>query len=124
MARAKLPGLPGSGPLISVILPAYNVEAYVRHTLESLRRQSYHHLEVLMVDDGSTDGTHAILSEYADLDRRFILVSRANGGLSAARNTGLEKAKGEWIAFCDGDDEMLPRAIEILYQTAVRLSFN
>ena len=88
MAKTTLNALGERLPLISIIMPVYNSEKFVRHTLESVRRQTYRNLEVLMIDDGSTDGTARILSEYVELDRRFHMIQVPNGGASAARNVG------------------------------------
>lgn len=106
----------GAGPLVSVIVPVYNTPGeWLRPCLESIRGQNYQNLEVIMVDDGSTEGdTTAVCEEYARRDSRFSHVRRANGGLSAARNTGLEHARGEWITMVDADDMLHPRAVEIL----------
>ncbi len=118
MAKTTLNALGERLPLISIIMPVYNSEKFIRHTLESVRRQTYRNLEVLMIDDGSTDGTARILSEYVELDRRFHMIQVQNGGASAARNVGLEAATGEWLGFADSDDELPPKAIETLYLTA------
>lgn len=91
-------------PLISVIVPVYNTEKYLRKCLDSICGQTYRSLEILCVNDGSTDGSAAILEEYAAKDNRIKVIIQANGGLSAARNTGLEHATGEWIMGVDSDD--------------------
>lgn len=91
-------------PFISVIVPVYNCAAYVDRCLESILAQSYRNIEVIVVDDGSTDGSSDICKAYAAQDARVILVRQRNGGLSAARNTGLDRATGEYVAFVDGDD--------------------
>lgn len=89
---------------VSVIVPIYNVEQYLRECLESIRVQNYPDLEVLMINDGSPDGSAAIAAEFAAADRRFVLITKKNGGLGAARNTGIEHATGEFITFVDSDD--------------------
>ncbi len=91
-------------PLISVIVPVYNVEKYLRKCLDSICGQTYRNLEILCVNDGSTDGSPAILEEYAARDSRIKVFTQANAGLAAARNTGLAHATGEWITGVDSDD--------------------
>src|SRR5436309_14441323 len=93
---------------ISVVVPIYNVEEYLEPCLESLAAQTVEDLEVVMVDDGSTDGSRAIAEGFAGRDGRFRLITQPNGGLSAARNTGIDAAGGEFLAFVDSDD-ILPR---------------
>lgn len=90
--------------MISIIVPIYNAGAYLRECLESIARQSYHDLEVLCVDDGSTDDSGSICMEFTEEDSRFRYVRQTNAGVSAARNKGMEMAKGEWITFVDADD--------------------
>lgn len=89
---------------LSVVVPVYNVEDYLEECLRSLADQSLRDLEVVMVDDGSTDGSAAIARRFADEDERFRLVSQPNAGLGAARNTGIREAHGEFLAFVDSDD--------------------
>jgi CDP-glycerol glycerophosphotransferase len=101
-------------PRISVIVPVYNVERYLAPCLESLAAQTFGDLDVIMVNDGSTDGSAALAEEFARRDPRFRLVHQSNGGLSKARNTGIEAATGEFIAFADSDDVLPPRAYELL----------
>jgi len=95
-------------PLLSIVVPFYNVEPYLRECLESLERQSLRELEVVMVDDGSTDGSAAIAKEFTERDPRFRLVQQDNAGLGPARNTGVAHATGKYLAFADSDD-VLPR---------------
>lgn len=95
-------------PRISVVVPVYQVESYLATCLQSLARQTERDLEVIMVDDGSTDGSRALAERFAAHDRRFRLVCQANGGLGSARNTGTALATGEFLAFVDSDD-VLPR---------------
>ena len=89
---------------ISVIVPVYNVEKYLSKCLESIINQTYQNLEIICVDEGSTDSSPKILEEYAKKDTRIKIITRQNGGLSAARNTGLKNATGEFISFVDSDD--------------------
>ena len=93
---------------LSIVVPFFNTESYLRDTLASIARQSYEDLEVIMVNDGSTDGSAAIAAGFARADSRFTLVNQPNGGLSNARNTGASHATGEFLNFIDGDD-LLPR---------------
>lgn len=101
-----------TAPLVSVIIPAYNAEAYVRQTLESALAQTYEHLEVLVIDDGSGDGTADIVREVAAEDGRVRLFQQANGGVASARNHGIEHARGEYIAPLDADDLFYPQKLE------------
>lgn len=91
-------------PKFSIVVPVYNVSRYVADCLDSLRRQSFVDWEAICVDDGSTDGSGAILDAFQQKDSRFRVVHQANGGLSVARNTGLDLALGEYVGFLDGDD--------------------
>ncbi len=91
-------------PLISIIIPGYNIERYVEKCLQSLQGQSYRNIEVILIDDGSEDCTGKIFDKYAKLDSRFKAIHQKNQGVSAARNLGLAMANGEWICFVDGDD--------------------
>ncbi|MGH8970710.1 MAG: glycosyltransferase family 2 protein, partial [Actinomycetes bacterium] len=101
-------------PRISVVVPIYNVERYLTDCLESLAQQTWRDLEVIMVDDGSTDASAVIARSFAERDRRFVLVQQANGGLGNARNTGADRASGEYLAFVDSDDVVAQRAYELL----------
>lgn len=89
---------------VSVIIPVYNVEAYLRQCIDSVVGQTLPDIEVICVDDGSTDGSADILAEYAAKDGRFKIVKQANAGAGAARNAGLAFATGEWLSFLDADD--------------------
>ena len=107
-------------PSISTIIPVYNTERYLRRCLDSIARQTYADWEALCVDDGSTDGSLAILREYASRDSRFRIISKPNGGLSDARNAGLAAATGEYINFVDSDDLIHPQTFEIALALAKR----
>ena len=107
-------------PRISVVVPIYNVERYLRTCLDSIARQTFTDLEVVMVDDGSLDGSGAIAEEFAANDDRFKLVRQANGGLSSARNTGIAAATGEFLSFVDSDDVLPPDACALLIGALVR----
>lgn len=102
--------------MISVIIPVYNKERSLKNTIHSVLSQSYKDLEILCVDDGSTDSSVEILKSFDD--KRIRIVSQANSGVSAARNKGLELSKGEWLFFLDADDELLPAALETLHNLA------
>lgn len=99
---------------VSVVIPAYNIESYIGACMDSLLRQTYHALELLAVDDGSTDRTGAILDSYAAKDSRVHVIHQENGGVSAARRRGLAVASGAYISFCDGDDTMESDMLELL----------
>ena len=92
-------------PLVSIIVPVYNVEELISRCIESLAKQSYSNIEILLIDDGSTmDNSPAICDDYAGRDKRIKFVHKENGGVSSARNTGLDIANGEFVCFCDSDD--------------------
>ena len=99
---------------VSVVVPIYNVEDYLGECLDSLLEQSFGDFEVVMVDDGSTDGSHAIAEEYASRDTRFRLIAQANAGLGAARNAGADAASGEFLMFLDSDDLLARNALRTL----------
>lgn len=107
-------------PLISIIVPVYQVKEYLNECVESLTAQTYTNLEILLVDDGSTDGSGEICDQYAAGNDRVRVVHQENRGLSAARNAGLDYAKGEYIAFVDSDDVVLPNFIETLYELLIK----
>lgn len=100
---------------VSVIVPVYNTEKYLKDCLDSLERQTLKNIEVIIVNDGSTDGSLSIAEDYLDRNDNFLLINRPNGGLSAARNTGMRHAKGEYVYFLDSDDYLLDNALELLY---------
>ena len=101
-----------ASPAVSVIVPCYNVATLVTQTLESVRRQTVSSFEVLVVDDGSTDGTREKVLETCAVDARFRLLTKPNGGVSSARNVGLDHAKGRYVAFLDADDYWHPEKLE------------
>lgn len=104
-------------PLISVIVPVYNADEYLPYCIESILNQTYTNLEIILVDDGSTDKAGEICDTYALKDKRCKVIHQINQGISGARNTGLTLAKGAYIAFVDCDDCIHPRCYEILYNT-------
>ena len=101
-------------PKVSLIIPVYNVEVYLRECLDSVINQSFGDWEAICVNDGSTDRSADLLAEYAAKDERFKVITQANGGLSSARNTGLDAAKGEYLLFLDSDDWLEPKALEVI----------
>ena len=103
-------------PLISVIVPVYNVENYLDQCMESIVGQTYPHLEILMVDDGSTDNSGTLCDQWAERDQRIRVIHQENGGLSAARNTALDAMSGELVIMVDSDDVLHPDAVSILLQ--------
>ena len=104
-----------SQSLISVIVPVYNVKEYLNTCVESILNQTHENLEVILVDDGSTDGSGEICDSYAKTDTRVQVLHTTNGGQAAARNRGIEVCKGEYLTFIDSDDSMEPELIETLY---------
>ena len=108
-------------PLISVIVPVYNVEKYVGRCLTSITNQSYTNLEIIVVNDGSTDNSLSVCEAYAAKDNRIKLITQENRGLSGARNTGLRHYTGEYVTFVDSDDWIHRSMIEFLYDVLMRL---
>lgn len=104
--------------LISVIIPAYDIENYIAKTLDSVLAQTHKTLEVIVVDDGSRDGTGTVIDGYADRDHRIKVIHQENGGVSAARLRGVAEATGEWIGFVDGDDFVEPDMYARLLENA------
>lgn len=105
--------------LISIIIPVYNAEKFLPKCLDSVKNQTYKNLEIILVNDGSTDMSGLICDEYSQKDNRFIVLHKENGGVSSARNTGLEIAKGDYIGFVDPDDWIEPDMYEKLYQLII-----
>lgn len=104
--------------LISVIIPVYNVEKYLHECVDSVLRQTYKNLEIILVDDGSTDSSGKICDEYAEKDNRIIVIHKKNEGPSKTRNAGLERATGKYIYFLDSDDYIENNALELLFNIA------
>ncbi len=100
-------------PMLSIIIPIYNVEKYIEQCLRSIAGQTYKDFEVLMIDDGSTDGSAGICKFFA-MDKRFVYVYKKNGGVSSARNTGLDMAKGKYLSFVDPDDYISSNFYELI----------
>lgn len=107
--------------LITIVIPVYNLELYIRKCLDSIMNQSYRNIEVIIVDNGSTDGTYDICDEYTKLDTRFKLFKELHKGVSYARNSGIEKASGKYILFVDGDDTIASNYVEQLYNAKINL---
>lgn len=101
--------------LVSIVVPVYRVEQYLERCIQSIVKQTYTNLEIILVDDGSDDGCPEICDKWALQDKRIVVIHRENGGLSAARNSGIDIAKGEYIAFVDSDDFIAEDFIEALY---------
>ena len=102
--------------LISVIVPIFKVEDYLNRCVESLIAQTYHNLEIILVDDGSTDTCPQLCDEWAEKDKRIKVIHKKNGGLSDARNAGIRAAEGEYILFVDSDDWVCADYAESLYR--------
>lgn len=105
-------------PLVSIIIPIYNLADYLPQCLDSVQGQSYENIQVLLVNDGSTDASLAICQEYAHRDDRFLVIDKANSGVSDSRNQALDRAEGKYIQFLDGDDWLTLGATETLVHAA------
>ena len=110
----------GSEELISIIVPIYNVEKYLRMCLDSIEHQTYSNIEVLLINDGSLDSSGEICQEYVARDSRFRYFEKENGGLSDARNYGIERSNGKYLTFIDSDDWVEPTYIDDMYQAALK----
>lgn len=105
--------------LISVIVAVYNVRKYLNKCIDSIINQTYQNLEIILVDDGSTDGSSELCDNWAEKDQRIYAIHKKNGGLSDARNIGIDRAHGKWIGFIDGDDYIAPSMFQNLYNDRV-----
>lgn len=103
---------------VSVIIPAYNAGAYLNRALKSISSQTFSDWECILVNDGSCDQTRAIADEYASQDSRFVVIHQTNEGVSAARNRGLQEAKGKYVCFADADDELEADCLQLTYEAA------
>ena len=101
-----------NNPLISIIIPVYNTKKYLRDCIESVFSQTYRNLEIILIDDGSTDGSGQLVDDYAKSDRRVKVIHQKNQGLSGARNTGLKHVTGKYVTFIDSDDRIEPDMIK------------
>lgn len=108
-------------PVVSIIVPIYNAEDTLCRCVDSLLNQTYHNLEILLVDDGSIDGSGKMCDEYAKKDNRIKVFHQINLGVSAARNKALENVTGDFLTFVDADDELLFNAIEVMIERAVQI---
>lgn len=103
--------------MISIIIPLYNKQAVIARTIESILSQSYINWELIIVDDGSTDGSDEVVRLYLG-DQRIRYIHKPNGGVSSARNRGIKEAKGEWICYIDADDYFLPEGLKTMVELA------
>ena len=103
-----------SNPLVSIIVPAYNVGRYIEECVRSIMNQSYKQIEIIVVDDGSPDDTPIIIDKLAAIDKRIVLIHQQNAGVSAARNAGIKASTGEYLVFVDGDDYIAPDFVEYM----------
>ena len=108
----------GANPRVTIALPVYNVENYIRECLESVVNQTMPDIEIICVNDASEDGSMDIVHEYAEKDSRFVIINKEHEGLSVSRNVSIDAARGEYIYFLDCDDYISLNALEILYSTA------
>ena len=106
-------------PQISVIIPVYKVEQFLGDCIKSILSQTFSNYEIILVDDGSPDNSGKLCDEFAAGDSRIKVVHKENGGVSSARNKGIEIAEGEWICFVDSDDWVEPDYLEVMFKTAI-----
>jgi len=111
-------------PLISIIVPIYNAEFYLNDCLSSIASQTYEHIEVILINDGSTDSSGDIANQFCNNDDRFQLINQSNSGVAAAREKALRLARGEFVIHTDSDDLMTERAIEYLYKSIIENDSN
>lgn len=112
--------MPQEQPLVSIIVPIYNAKDHIARCVESIRRQTYRNLEILLLNDGSQDVSLQVCEMYAGVDDRIVLIDKANSGVAATRNLGLRRASGKYLQFVDADDTILPNATELLVDRAER----
>ena len=114
------------GKLVSIIVPVYNVQKYLKRCIDSIIAQTYENIDISLVDDGSKDESGKICDEYEKIDQRIRVIHKPNGGLSDARNKGMEIAKGEYIGFVDSDDyiaeDMFETLVNLLEETNSEIS--
>src|SRR5699024_8754189 len=106
--------------MVTVIVPAYNVEQWIKRCIDSICNQSFSNLEIIVIDDGSTDNTFKVLQECAKKDKRIRIIHQENSGLVAVREKGIKLAKGEYVGFVDGDDVIEPDMYERLVENAIK----
>lgn len=109
---------------VSIIIPIYNTSGYLRNCIDSIISQTFQNLQIILIDDGSTDDSGSICDWYAKLDKRVKVIHKVNEGVSIARNVGLNNAEGEYLMFFDSDDIVLPRMVEDLLSVAEKLSID
>ena len=114
--------MPQTKRLVSVIVPIYNAKDHIARCVESIRRQTYENLEILLLNDGSEDVSLPVCQMFARVDKRITLIDKANSGVAATRNLGLRYATGEYLQFVDADDTLLPNATELLVDRAQRFA--
>lgn len=114
------PGTPKTTPLVSVIVPVHDTDEYVRYSVDSILRQSYAQLDIILIDDGSTDASAAILDEYTLRDDRVTVIHQTHAGAAKARNAGLDVARGAYVTFVNSDDILDRRYVELLLHAALR----
>jgi glycosyltransferase involved in cell wall biosynthesis len=107
--------------LISVIMPVYNSEQYLAKAIESVTSQNFNNYEVILVNDGSTDGSKSICEYFMTWNKNIVLINKTNGGLCSARNKGIEKARGRYILFIDNDDEIYSDSLNIIWKAIKEL---
>ena len=105
-------------PSVSVIVPVYNIEQYIGKCLDSIIGQTLKEIEIIVVDDGSTDDSPRIIDRYARTDSRIVAIHKANGGVVSARSSGIARATGPYILFVDGDDHLEPDTCDLLLKKA------
>ena len=107
-------------PLVSIVIPVYRTEQYINQCVSSIQNQTYSNLEIILVDDGSPDGCPALCDQYSQCDSRFIVIHKENGGLSSARQVGIQAASGDYLMIVDSDDWIEPETVEICVEAAER----
>lgn len=112
--------MPIKNPLVSIVVPTYNVKHYIRECIESILNQTYKNIEIIIVNDGSTDNSMYMIDDYITSIDKIKVINQENQGLSAARNSGIDKAKGKYIAMIDSDDKIKPDFIKNLVKTAMQ----
>ena len=108
-----------SNPKVSIIVPVYNVEAFLDECIQSVLAQTYENIEIVLIDDGAKDNSGKMCDDYALKDDRIVVIHKENGGLSSARNAGIEKATGDYFLFVDSDDVITPSMVEIMVSKAI-----
>ena len=101
---------------VTIIVPVYNIENYLPHSVKSIQQQTYSNLEIILIDDGSSDNSGLLCDQYANSDNRIHVIHKENSGLSDARNTGIDNATGEFLLFIDGDDYIDKEMVQLLLE--------